>query len=855
MTSIFLAILVAVAVTFAVRGLDAHRRGMVWSNRRRKISRSAFGILMLQICNVACMLAVAIYASKDRCNWQQDASLVLGYVQWTMWNITFLCLICLAHNGSLWRGQTAAAKAASTAGGAVEDAAAAAVAAADAAATTDAKSDEVSAKGAAPGAPPPPAPPVALVLDAPMSVHLPKLIVWAFFQIMVSLMLARYLYLGFATACTEDGELVCGPTSTIGIIGVGLTIFAIACYMAAYLFFAWRTERDIKARSYMEMKFARMVFGVQHEQVAPVFMTLTLSTIILCAVNAASCWTFVTTWLGVVAVQAVGTSMACTLAFFYMPKRPQGADQIMAAWLQEFAWSGAELPVALRRRNAKLADSRHLAKEPMFCMETCVKLINFSSLIYSIREDEVDAVTRVDPPPAPDAAAADTPAGETVADASAAAGREAAPGDAAAALVDEEGSRFIDAVEEQTDDVKYDACGGESEEFAGAVAGTDGGEEVGNADASSVPALYSVADSLSLYDLTHTEIIYDRLTDTKALMAWGGTTLVVAFKGTSSFENVVTDLNLFKTFHPPKRMASMTSAWGLKLIRMPVLVHTGFLTAWMSNGYDRAVVTRVGEVMEAMGGPEVVTLLVTGHSLGGALATLAAHALKTAYPSARPTVYTYGQPRVGNRAFAHEYNKMIEEHFAVINCNDPVTTVPKGAYKRVGDRVILRREGDIIVRPTYLEMHLIKRWGPKPSDHYTDQYRASMMAGIKAQFTSRRLETGQPGAAELARWVDLTKALVGVNLTEEALLDPELTPTTLEEVKRLEDLSMRKSSRGSRRSFGCGGSSSGGGGDGAFSCGGGCGPMSRRRRQMDDDADEAVEEVTKDEEGAAASLV
>jgi hypothetical protein len=54
-----------------------------------------------------------------------------------------------------------------------------------------------------------------------------------------------------------------------------------------------------------------------------------------------------------------------------------------------------------------------------------------------------------------------------------------------------------------------------------------------------------------------------------------------------------------------------------------------------------------------------------GHSLGGALASLAAHGLKTAYPGARMTVYTFGAPRVGNRAFSAEYNTMIPDHFSV----------------------------------------------------------------------------------------------------------------------------------------------------------------------------------------------
>ena len=52
---------------------------------------------------------------------------------------------------------------------------------------------------------------------------------------------------------------------------------------------------------------------------------------------------------------------------------------------------------------------------------------------------------------------------------------------------------------------------------------------------------------------------------------------------------------------------------------------------------------------------------------------------------------------------------IVPDHFAVINGQDPVSRVPKGYYKRVGNRIIIDNLGDIIVRPTYLEMHLIKQ--------------------------------------------------------------------------------------------------------------------------------------------------
>ena len=51
---------------------------------------------------------------------------------------------------------------------------------------------------------------------------------------------------------------------------------------------------------------------------------------------------------------------------------------------------------------------------------------------------------------------------------------------------------------------------------------------------------------------------------------------------------------------------------------------------------------------------------ITGHSLGAAIAALAAYDLSTAFPI--DVVYTMGQPRVGNAAFAAAYAATISAY-------------------------------------------------------------------------------------------------------------------------------------------------------------------------------------------------
>jgi hypothetical protein len=83
-------------------------------------------------------------------------------------------------------------------------------------------------------------------------------------------------------------------------------------------------------------------------------------------------------------------------------------------------------------------------------------------------------------------------------------------------------------------------------------------------------------------------------------------------------------------------------------------------------------------------------LIIAGHSLGAAMATLAGYALR-AYS---PTVYLFGSPRVGDETFGVAYNSEVPDTFRVENAFDLVTELPpeelyvlKENYKHVGKRV------------------------------------------------------------------------------------------------------------------------------------------------------------------------
>ncbi|KAJ7607776.1 alpha/beta-hydrolase [Mycena polygramma] len=119
--------------------------------------------------------------------------------------------------------------------------------------------------------------------------------------------------------------------------------------------------------------------------------------------------------------------------------------------------------------------------------------------------------------------------------------------------------------------------------------------------------------------------------------------IVVSFRGTFSVADAVTDVDLFLTpFVSPGISKSFE-------------VHSGFLDAY-NDVADTVLSTVEDQVTKFPTYTVVVTgqakIPETGHSLGGALASLGAVSLKTAIPAASMKLYTFGQPRTGDPDYA-----------------------------------------------------------------------------------------------------------------------------------------------------------------------------------------------------------
>jgi hypothetical protein len=133
---------------------------------------------------------------------------------------------------------------------------------------------------------------------------------------------------------------------------------------------------------------------------------------------------------------------------------------------------------------------------------------------------------------------------------------------------------------------------------------------------------------------------------------------LVVFRGTESFQDVLTDLNAFKE---PLKLPGFNADQ-----RCPE-VHEGFLNQFLS------VESRLTPLVK---GSACSSVIFAGHSLGGALATIAAVYYSFICPDKEVYCVTFGSPRVGDSYFTDIFNKNVVKSYRFVNDNDPVPCVP-----------------------------------------------------------------------------------------------------------------------------------------------------------------------------------
>ena len=170
--------------------------------------------------------------------------------------------------------------------------------------------------------------------------------------------------------------------------------------------------------------------------------------------------------------------------------------------------------------------------------------------------------------------------------------------------------------------------------------------------------------------LTSVKWIDDKKSDTQAFVAMKGKSLYVVFRGTSSKKDAQNDASIDK----------------VPFIVEGDKVHIGFKSSW------DAVKDIVIKTIDKMSGYDKI--VVCGHSLGAAVATLCAYNLSHVY-DINIECCTIGSPRVGNKTFKNNYDSRKIKTLRIVHNNDLVTRSPNIGYYHVNHMLRIDYNGDI----------------------------------------------------------------------------------------------------------------------------------------------------------------
>ena len=177
------------------------------------------------------------------------------------------------------------------------------------------------------------------------------------------------------------------------------------------------------------------------------------------------------------------------------------------------------------------------------------------------------------------------------------------------------------------------------------------------------------------YKLTLVKWIEHKPSDTQGFVAIKNRTIYVVFRGSESKKDFQNDASIQK----------------VPFIKEGEKVHIGFKSSWEPVCED--VYVAISEGSERM--VTVDNLVVCGHSLGGAVATLMAYSIKNRFYGYHVECCTIGSPRVGNKVFKQNFDKSGIDSIRIVHNNDLVTHTPYIGFLHVNYQLRLDNEGNV----------------------------------------------------------------------------------------------------------------------------------------------------------------
>jgi hypothetical protein len=218
------------------------------------------------------------------------------------------------------------------------------------------------------------------------------------------------------------------------------------------------------------------------------------------------------------------------------------------------------------------------------------------------------------------------------------------------------------------------------------------------------------------YGLELVKWIEHKKSDTQGFVATKNKSIYVVWRGSESKKDFQNDASIDK----------------VPFINEGEKVHIGFKSSWESvvgDTYDA-----IDTALENLQG-KATDIVVCGHSLGGAVATLYAHSIKKHYPHYNIKSVTIGSPRVGNKIFKENYDNSGIDTLRIVHNNDLVTHTPYIGFQHVNYQVRLDSDGNVLKKDTSLKslwLYLRSLFSGKTiKDHMGDGYIQALENWIK----------------------------------------------------------------------------------------------------------------------------
>ncbi len=217
--------------------------------------------------------------------------------------------------------------------------------------------------------------------------------------------------------------------------------------------------------------------------------------------------------------------------------------------------------------------------------------------------------------------------------------------------------------------------------------------------------LTGITTNMDDITIEHGSNIHDGITDTQAVVCYFKNDIYISFRGTEGdIDDIITDLSSFPSSY------FSDSLCGSKL-------HLGFLDAYLSvkEDVEKAIAPLLTKYPKSK-------IYVTGHSLGGAIATICALDLQLMQADRTVIMHNYGAPSVGNTNFIELYNNNITESWRIIHdCDLVPNSSPYGhvkdylSFPKISKQVITVECHSIVAYESSIYQNL-QEYPPKPED-------------------------------------------------------------------------------------------------------------------------------------------